>query len=67
MNEPDAALLTSSGDRLGLLPRSCRKAEVGTGDEIVEVGEAKERMTVAEINALPYSPTIARSLERAIA
>jgi len=29
---------------------------VGAGDEIVKVGEAKERMTVAEINALLYSP-----------
>jgi ferredoxin-NADP reductase len=33
---------------------------VGTGDEIVKMGEAKERMTVAEINALLYSPNHAR-------
>jgi ferredoxin-NADP reductase len=41
---------------------------VGTGDEIVKVvGEAKERMTVAEINALLYSPDHARDrLERAL-
>lgn len=29
---------------------------MGAGDEIVKVGEASERMTVAEINALLYSP-----------
>jgi hypothetical protein len=33
---------------------------VGAGDEIVKMGEAKERMTVAEINALLYSPNHAR-------
>src|SRR6185312_15675252 len=30
--------------------------EVGAGDDIVKLGEAKERMTIAEINALLYSP-----------
>src|SRR5437870_3834789 len=41
--------------------------EVGTGDEIVKLGEAKERMTVAEINALLYSSNHARDrLERAL-
>src|SRR6202008_741437 len=40
---------------------------VGAGDEIVKVGEANERMTVAEINALLYSPDHARDrLERAL-
>ena len=40
---------------------------MGAGDEIVKVGEAKERMTVAEINALLYSPNHARDrLERAL-
>jgi len=44
-----------------------REGEVGAGDEIVKVGEAKERMTVAEINALLYSPDHARDrLERAL-
>jgi ferredoxin-NADP reductase len=32
-----------------------QEGEVGAGDEIVKVGESKERMTVAEINALLYS------------
>jgi ferredoxin-NADP reductase len=40
---------------------------VGAGDEIVKVGEASERMTVAEINALLYLPNHARDrLERAL-
>jgi ferredoxin-NADP reductase/MOSC domain-containing protein YiiM len=56
MNEPRMpALLTSSG-RPGFYLRVLREGEVGVGDEIVKVGEAKERMTVAEINALLYSP-----------
>ena len=56
MNEPRMpALLTSSG-RPGFYFRVLREGEVGAGDDIVKVGEAKERMTVAEINALLYSP-----------
>src|SRR6201987_209775 len=56
MNEPRMpALLTSSG-RPGFYIRVLREGEVGAGDEIVRVGEAPERMTIAEINALLYSP-----------
>src|SRR5262245_21465646 len=67
MNEPRMpALLTSSG-RSGFYFRVLREGEVGAGDEIVKVGEAKERLTVAEINALLYSPNHARDqLERAL-
>jgi ferredoxin-NADP reductase/MOSC domain-containing protein YiiM len=67
MNEPRMpALLTSSG-RPGLYFRVLREGEVGAGDEIVKVAEAKERMTVAEINALLYSPNHPRDrLERAL-
>jgi MOSC domain-containing protein YiiM len=55
MNEPRMpALLTSSG-RPGFYFRVLQEGEVGAGDEIVKVGEAKERMTVAAINALLYS------------
>ena len=55
-NEPRMpALLTSSG-RPGFYFRVLREGVVGAGDEIVKVGEANERMTVAEINALLYSP-----------
>jgi ferredoxin-NADP reductase/MOSC domain-containing protein YiiM len=67
MNEPRMpALLTSSG-RPGFYFRVLREGAVSTGDEIVKVGEAKERMTVAEINALLYSPNHPRDrLERAL-
>ena len=67
MNEPRmAALLTSSG-RPGFYFRVLREGEAAAGDEIVKVGEAGERMTVAEINALLYMPDHARNrLERAL-
>ena len=67
MNEPRMpALLTSSG-RPGFYFRVLEEGEVGAGDEIVKVGEAKERMTVAEINALLYSPHHTRDrLEHAL-
>ena len=66
-NEPRMpALLTSSG-RPGFYFRVLREGMVGAGDEIVKVGEANERMTVAEINALLYSPDHARDrLQRAL-
>jgi ferredoxin-NADP reductase/MOSC domain-containing protein YiiM/ferredoxin len=67
MNEPRMpALLTSSG-RPGFYFRVLGEGDVGAGDEIVKVGEAKERMTVAEINALLYSPHHPRErLQRAL-
>src|SRR6202167_5050232 len=67
MNEPRmAALLTSSG-RPGFYFRVLREGEVAAGDEIAKVGEAGERMTIAEINALLYLPNHPRDrLERAL-
>jgi MOSC domain-containing protein YiiM/ferredoxin-NADP reductase len=67
MDEPRMpALLTSSG-RPGFYFRVLQEGEVRSGDEVVKVGEAKERMTVAEINALLYSPDHVRDrLERAL-
>ena len=67
MNEPRMpALLTSSG-RPGFYFRVLREGEVAAGDEIVKVGEAGERMTVAEVNALLYLPDHARDrLERTL-
>ena len=67
MSEPRMpALLTYSG-RPGFYFRVLQEGEVSAGDEIVKVGEAKERMTVAEINALLYSPHHERDLmERAL-
>jgi ferredoxin-NADP reductase/MOSC domain-containing protein YiiM len=67
LNEPRMpALLTSSG-RPGFYFRVLKEGEVGAGDEIAKVGEANERMTVTEINALLYSPNHTRDgLERAL-
>jgi ferredoxin-NADP reductase/MOSC domain-containing protein YiiM len=67
LNEPRMpALLTSSG-RPGFYFRVIEEGEVGAGDEIAKAGEAKERMTVAEVNALLYSPNHPRGLlERAL-
>src|SRR4051794_15112418 len=67
MDEPRMpALLTSSG-RPGFYFRVLQEGEVGEGDEITKVGEATERMTVAEINALLYSPNHPRErLEHAL-
>jgi ferredoxin-NADP reductase/MOSC domain-containing protein YiiM len=67
MQEPRMpALLTSSG-RPGFYFRVLQEGTVCSGDEIVKMGEGKERMTVAEINALLYSPDHTRDrLERAL-
>lgn len=67
MDEPRMpALLTGSG-RPGFYFRVLQEGDVGAGDDIVKVGEANERMTVAEINALLYSPKHPRDqLERAL-
>src|SRR3989475_7383972 len=60
------ALLTGSG-RPGFYFRVLQEGDVGAGDEITKVGEASERMTVAEINALLYSSSHPRELlERAL-
>jgi ferredoxin-NADP reductase/MOSC domain-containing protein YiiM len=66
MNEPRmASLLTSSG-RPGFYFRVLEEGEVGAGDEIAKVDEGDARMSVAEINALLYSPRHPRDrLERA--
>jgi MOSC domain-containing protein YiiM/ferredoxin-NADP reductase len=67
MGEPQMpALLTSTG-RPGFYFRVLQEGEVGAGDDIVKVGEARDRMTVTEINALLYSPSHAHDrLERAL-
>src|SRR5271166_4333087 len=65
-NEPRMpALLTSSG-RPGFYFRVLKEGEVGAGDEIVKLEEGAARMSVAEVNALLYSPPHPRDrLERA--
>ncbi|HEY6923750.1 MAG TPA: MOSC and FAD-binding oxidoreductase domain-containing protein [Steroidobacteraceae bacterium] len=56
MDEPSMpALLTSCG-RPGFYFRVLQEGEVGAGDEIIRIGEAMERMSVADLNALLYSP-----------
>jgi ferredoxin-NADP reductase/MOSC domain-containing protein YiiM len=67
MDEPRMpALLTSSG-RPGFYFRVLQEGEVEAGDAITKVGEAKERMTIAEVNALLYSPDHPRDrVERAL-
>jgi ferredoxin-NADP reductase/MOSC domain-containing protein YiiM len=66
-NEPRMpALLTSSG-RPGFYFRVLQEGEVGANDEIVKIGEANQRITVVEINALLYSPNHPRDrLEQAL-
>jgi ferredoxin-NADP reductase/MOSC domain-containing protein YiiM len=67
MNEPRMPGLLTSIGRPGFYFRVLQEGEVGAGEEIMKVGEAKERMTVAEINALLYSSDHARDrLERAL-
>src|SRR5499433_1448711 len=67
MNEPRMPALLTSNGRPGFYFRVLQEGEVGAGDEIVKVGEGKEQMTVAEINALLYSSDHARDrLERAL-
>jgi MOSC domain-containing protein YiiM/ferredoxin-NADP reductase len=67
MDEPRMPALLTSGGRPGFYFRVLQEGDVGAGDEIVKVGEAAERMTVAEINALLYSPNHPRDrLERAL-
>lgn len=66
-NEPRMAALLTSGGRPGFYFRVLQEGEVGADDEIVKVGETDQQMTVAEINALLYSPNHPRDrLERAL-
>jgi ferredoxin-NADP reductase/MOSC domain-containing protein YiiM len=55
-DEPRMPALLTSSNRPGFYFRVLEEGDVGPGDDIVKVDEAAERMTVAEINALLYSP-----------
>ncbi|OKO69793.1 sulfurase [Bradyrhizobium sp. NAS80.1] len=67
LNEPRMPALLTSRGRPGFYFRVLQEGEIGAGDAIAKVGEANERMTIAEINALLYSPNHARDrLERAL-
>ena len=68
MNEPQMAALLVSHGRPGFYFRVIEEGEVEAGDEIVQVTAGPERMTIAEVNALLYTPGHSRSqLERACA
>jgi ferredoxin-NADP reductase/MOSC domain-containing protein YiiM len=67
MNEPQMAALLVSHGRPGFYFRVIEEGGVEAGDEIVQVSAGPERMTVAEVNALLYTPGHPRSqLERAV-
>ena len=67
MDEPRMPALLTGGGRPGFYFRVLQEGDVGAGDEIVKIGEAKERLTVAEANALLYSSSHPRDrLERAL-
>src|SRR4051812_2420570 len=67
MNEPRMPALLTGDGRPGFYFRVLHEGDVGPGDEIVKMWEAKERLTVAEANALLYSSNHPRDqLERAL-
>src|SRR5271168_3119808 len=67
MNEPRMAALLVSHGRPGFYFRVLEEGEVEAGDEIVQVAEGPERLTVAAIDALLYLPGPAKDeLERAL-
>ncbi len=67
MNEPRMAALLVSHGRPGFYFRVIEEGKVEAGDEIVQVAAGPERMTVAEVNALLYTPGHSKSqLERAV-
>jgi ferredoxin-NADP reductase/MOSC domain-containing protein YiiM len=59
-NEPRMPALLTSSERPGFYFRVLGEGVVAAGDEIVKMEEANERVTVAEINALLFSPNHAR-------
>src|SRR5712692_22160 len=54
MNEPRMAALLVAHHRPGFYFRVLQEGAVGADDQIVKVGEARERMTVVEIDGMPY-------------
>jgi ferredoxin-NADP reductase/MOSC domain-containing protein YiiM len=67
MNHPAMPALVVSHHRPGFYLRVIEEGEIGAGDEIVKVADGPERMTVAQIDALLYTPDHpAEALERAL-
>jgi ferredoxin-NADP reductase/MOSC domain-containing protein YiiM len=56
MDEPQMPALVVAHRRPGFYFRVLEEGEVGAGDEILQVADGPERMTVAEIDALLYLP-----------
>jgi ferredoxin-NADP reductase/MOSC domain-containing protein YiiM len=67
MNEPRMPALLVAHRKPGFYLRVLQEGEVGSGDEIIKVGEGPERLTVAETDALLYLPGHSREqLQRAL-
>jgi MOSC domain-containing protein YiiM len=58
MNEPRMPALLTSRRRPEFYFRLLREGEVGAADEIVKVGEAEERMTVATAGCYRNGATV---------
>ncbi|HEX4360998.1 MAG TPA: MOSC and FAD-binding oxidoreductase domain-containing protein [Pseudonocardia sp.] len=56
LGEPDLPALLVAHHRPGFYLRVLTEGEVRAGDEIFQIGEGPQRMTVAEIDALLYLP-----------
>jgi MOSC domain-containing protein YiiM len=67
MNEPRMPSLLVEHRRPGFYFRVLREGEVGAGDEIEQIADGPERMTVADIDGLLYLPGHSQEqLERAL-
>jgi len=67
MEEPDMAALLVKHGRPGFYFRVIEEGDVAAGDEITQVADGPERMSVFEVNALLYLPPHPRErLERAL-
>ncbi|HET9284001.1 MAG TPA: MOSC and FAD-binding oxidoreductase domain-containing protein [Candidatus Angelobacter sp.] len=67
MNEPRMAALLVAHHRPGFYFRVLQEGEVGAGDDIVEIADSPERITVAEVDGLLYLPGHSRKeLQRAL-
>jgi len=67
MNEPRMAALLTARGKPGFYFRVLEEGTVQAGDDIVQIAQGPERMTIEQINALLYLPGHSRDdLERAL-
>jgi ferredoxin-NADP reductase/MOSC domain-containing protein YiiM len=67
MDDPRMPALLVKHRRPGFYLRVLEEGEVGAGDEIIQVAEGPERLTVASVDALLYLPGAAKEeIERAL-